>query len=494
MTLKGYSPVHETLATSYGLQKLGLGVLEKLSALMLQAAANSDNTQYTASCVVEFSMHAAQSSRGSVFQERLLSALEEVATFIRYHYPSILGKAYLINPCDEYLACLDVDEELLRETILLKAPEELSEYLGSEIPPRYGGTGKSFAESDLLRASPLDRDSTVHDSLEKPDTTTPAGSKSEEAGMDEAALGPALDTGSKIPEDLDEDEPKLRLIYSESIGPPSIILDPDDLKTAQNLCPDKMGASIYFADSETLVKFGHGVRLAEAEALHLVSTQTTIATPKLVSAYILDDIGYILMSYEPGKPLEEYWDHASEAEQAGVLEQLRDYVTQMQKIQGDFIGGLDRSPCRDGIFEAGYGDYTKYSYGPYESEESFNEGIVQALRDRLLPKVLARENDLESVFFNGEYMLYQTVRGLKDHKIVFTHGDLHPGNMIVRTDGTIVLVDWGSAGFWPEYWEFYRALFNPPWRVSWDRMVEKFIPPHYVEYSVLKRVFGTMWN
>lgn len=253
---------------------------------------------------------------------------------------------------------------------------------------------------------------------------------------------------------METEEQKLRLIYSEIIGPPSIILDPGDLQTANSLCPDKMGARVVFADSETVAKFGHGVRLAEAEAIHLASTRTTIATPRLLSAYILDGVGYIVMSYEPGESLAQYWDRVSKPEQNRVLEQLQDYVNQMREIPGDFIGGLDRSPCRDGIFEAGYGDYTSYSYGPYSSEESFNEGIVQALRDRMRPKVLEREDDIESNFFNSEYMLYQTVRGLKNHKIVFTHGDLHPGNIIVRADGTVVLLDWGLAGFWPEYWEF----------------------------------------
>ena len=149
----------------------------------------------------------------------------------------------------------------------------------------------------------------------------------------------------------------------------------------------------------------------------------------------------------------------------------------MREIPGDFIGGVDGSPCRDGVFEAGYGDYTSYSYGPYPSEESFDEGMIQSLRDRMPLKVLEGEHDIESNFFNSECILYQTVRGLKNHKLVFTHGDLHAGNILVRTDGTVVLLDWGLAGFWPEYWEFYRAMHNPPWRASWDRVVEKFIPP-----------------
>ncbi|KAJ5285189.1 hypothetical protein N7524_000495 [Penicillium chrysogenum] len=500
MKIKGYAPLHEGLTTSRGLAKLGLAVMEKLSVLLMQAAAGSDLHDYSASCVIEFKMrdiqHTKKGERPS--QRKIRKALEELVTYLRHHYPNILGKAYIINPRDEYLASLDIDEALLRDTVLLEDPEDLSRYLGSQIPPRYGGTVELFAGCDLLRSDCLARVPKENTSLQTPESSAAASADIEETWVEKETTASAMNIGRTSPEDLEEgletEEQKLRLIYSETIGPPSIILDPGDLQTADNLCPDKMGARLVFADSETVVKFGHGVRLAEAEALHLASTRTTIATPKLLSAYILDGVGYIVMSYEVGEPLEQYWDRVSQAEQNRLLEQLRDYVNQMREIPGDFIGGLDGSPCRDGIFEAGYGDYTSYSYGPYPSEESFDEGIVQALRDRLPLEMREGEHGIESNFFNGEYMLHQTVRGLKNHKILFTHGDLHPGNIIVRTDGTVVPVDWGSAGFWPEYWEFYRALHNSPWKASWDRMVEKFVPPFYVEHSVIKRVFGTVWN
>jgi Phosphotransferase enzyme family len=488
MTIKGYSAIHPSLTTSKGLVKLGLAAMEKLSMLLLHAAASSDIHDYSTCCVVEFKVNAIQNTKKGQqsFQETLCSALEELAISIRHHYPNILGKAYIINPRGEYLANLDINEALLRDTVLLENPEDLFRYLGSEIPPRYGGTGESLADSDIFPR--LARDPEGSTSVETPEISAAACAEIEEKKETTAST---MDTDS---EGLETEEQKLRLIYSETIGPPSIILDPDDLQKAENLCPGKMGARLVFADSDMVVKFGHGVHLGEAEALHLASTRTTIVTPRLLSAYILDDVGYIVMSYEAGEPLEKYWDRVSKAEHNRVLEQLRDYVDQMREISGDFIGGLDRSPCRDGIFEAGYGDYTSYCYGPYASEESFDEGIIQALRDRLPPKVLERENDIESNFFNSEYMLYQTVRGLKNHKIVFTHADLHPGNILVRTDGTVVLLDWGLAGFWPEYWEFYRAMQSASWRASWDRMVEKIIPPFYVEYSVIRRVFATVWN
>ncbi|KAJ5385469.1 kinase-like domain-containing protein [Penicillium concentricum] len=496
MTIKGHSPIHQSLTTSKGLVKLGIAVMEKLSMLLLHAAASSDLHDYSASCVIEFKIHATQNTEEGQhsFQRKLCNALEELVTFIRYHYPNILGKAYIINPRDEYLAYLDIDDALLRDTVLLKDPEDLGRYLGSQLPLRYGGTGESFAESDFLHSYCLAKEPKENIGLETPETSAAASTDMEKTGVEKETAASAMNAGCTSSEDLETEEQKPRLIYSETIGPPPIILDPGDLQTADDLCPDKMGARLVFADSETVVKFGHGVALSEAEALHLASTRTTIATPRLLSAYILDDVGYIVMSYVAGEPLEQYWDRASQVEKDCILEQLRDYVNQMREIPGDFIGGLDRSPCRDGIFEAGYGDYTKYSYGPYLSEESFDEGIIQALRDRLPPKVLEREHDIESNFFNNEYVLYQTVRGLKNHKILFTHADLHPGNIIVRTDGTVVLLDWGLAGFWPEYWEFYRAMHNQHWRASWGRMVENFIPPFYVEYSVIKRVFAIAWN
>lgn len=73
-----------------------------------------------------------------------------------------------------------------------------------------------------------------------------------------------------------------------------------------------------------------------------------------------------------------------------------------------------------------------------------------------------RPTDPDSFFFNSKYVIQQTVRELKGHEIVLTYGDLHAGNIIFRSDGTVVILDWGLAGFWPEYWEFYRAMFNAP--------------------------------
>ena len=48
------------------------------------------------------------------------------------------------------------------------------------------------------------------------------------------------------------------------------------------------------------------------------------------------------------------------------------------------------------------------------------------------------------------------------HRIVLTHADLHPGNIIIdkRAGGeiTVGIIDWELGGFYPEYWEHLKAL------------------------------------
>lgn len=495
MVIKGYSPIYQSLATTQGIKNLGLGVMEKLAnLLLLHWPETRDTNRYSAACVIEFKTRAVAGTRVEQqhLQSKLRSALEDLATIIRSHYPGVLQKTYIISPCEEYLASLDIPESLWKDTLLLPDARYLHCFLGSQVPPEYGGTGKPLVESDLLRSSSLDNNAARDLDSEMQGRTASPDIEGPEAGM----ANPAFTTNIAItmPITLGSGERGARLICSDFLGIPPFVLNPIDLQRARDICPSKSGSRLALVDSNLVVKYGHDVRLAEAEALYLVYARTTIAAPKIHAAYILDGVGYIDMSYEEGEPLEHYWDRVSEWDQDRVLEQLRDYVDQMRKIRGDFIGGFDRSPCRDGIFEASYGGHKRYSYGPFESEESFNEGVIQALRDRLPPKVRESEHNMESNFFNSEYFLYQAIRELKDHDIVFTHADLHPGNIIVRADGTPVLLGWGLAGLWPDYWEFYRAMHHKPWRASWDRMVEQFIPPSYVEQSVLKRVFATAWN
>jgi aminoglycoside phosphotransferase (APT) family kinase protein len=40
-----------------------------------------------------------------------------------------------------------------------------------------------------------------------------------------------------------------------------------------------------------------------------------------------------------------------------------------------------------------------------------------------------------------------------NHGIVFAHGDLHPGNILIHDGRVAAILDWEMAGWYPEYWE-----------------------------------------
>ena len=192
-----------------------------------------------------------------------------------------------------------------------------------------------------------------------------------------------------------------------------------------------------------IIKYGPRIGVAEAEAMYLVATQTTIPTPRLEAAYRYEGEDYIIISYEHGLSFPYWWDNAPEDQRENAIGQLKDYVSQLRKIKGSFIGGIDHTPCRDAIFDWDHPDRIQ-EYGPYADEQAFNEGIVQALDNRSPP---IENPDPESSGYNIWWQLEKLARSFRNHEIVFTHGDLIGGNMIVREDGTVVLIDWGLSGF-----------------------------------------------
>ena len=63
-----------------------------------------------------------------------------------------------------------------------------------------------------------------------------------------------------------------------------------------------------------------------------------------------------------------------------------------------------------------------------------------------------------------------------DAEIRFTHGDLHPSNIIITSSSpskVIAIVDWEQAGWLPVYWEDCKARFTADYSGEWS---EKYLP------------------
>ena len=68
-----------------------------------------------------------------------------------------------------------------------------------------------------------------------------------------------------------------------------------------------------------------------------------------------------------------------------------------------------------------------------------------------------------------------------DHRIVFTHGDLAPRNILVKGGEVVALIDWEESGWFPEHWEFIKAMWCTGLEgdATWDEAVLGFLTREY---------------
>jgi hypothetical protein len=144
-----------------------------------------------------------------------------------------------------------------------------------------------------------------------------------------------------------------------------------------------------------------------------------------------------------GDPLSSVWALLSNTEKLQVQQQLQAIFSALRGIALPsapatlgFAGKV--KDCRRHIREA-----TNLS-----SEKEFNDFLLVPL----LPRISSQHCEL----------LRSKMKD--DHRIVFTHGDLHPRNIMVARDTeaetvTITgLLEWELGGWYPEHWEYVKAL------------------------------------
>lgn len=105
---------------------------------------------------------------------------------------------------------------------------------------------------------------------------------------------------------------------------------------------------IYKIDATTVVKKGGATQLAEAAAMKLVRSPTSIPVPEVYNAYMDENSknGYI-MEFIEGEVLRDVWDGMDSIQKGKIISQLRSFMTELRTIKGKFIGSVDGSYCSD---------------------------------------------------------------------------------------------------------------------------------------------------
>ena len=236
---------------------------------------------------------------------------------------------------------------------------------------------------------------------------------------------------------------------------------------------------VYKINSQTVVKSGQSVRMSEAETMKFVRERTTIPIPQVLDAYTDEQSGMvrIVMEFIEGDNLDAAWDKYTDAEKESVVSQLHGYMGELRQIKGSFIGSVDGFWCNDHYF-----DNNRGAYGPFADEAAFNQGIVKALKEA---------QPLDWVNFTCD--IFTEV--MDGHEVVMTHNDFDPRNILVRGSQVVALLDWELSGYYPEYWEYCKAMRRPDWETGWvrDRALDRILKPYRKELSVMWNTTEIIW-
>ncbi|RAH65685.1 APH-domain-containing protein [Aspergillus aculeatinus CBS 121060] len=172
-------------------------------------------------------------------------------------------------------------------------------------------------------------------------------------------------------------------------------------------------------------------------------------------------MGYLVMDYIPGRPLDTCWDSLPGDQKTEIAGQVAEMVAALQRIHlpgppgpigkgngngNDTANGNDTGsdtgsdtnskwPCRGRFF-------THYSAGPFASVAAF-EGWFN--RKLAVCKQCRKAGPDVPAFRLGEFVL--------------VHQDISPRNLVLDGDGQVWLVDWADAGAYPPGFET-AALFG----------------------------------
>ncbi|KAH6850630.1 hypothetical protein B0I37DRAFT_428854 [Chaetomium sp. MPI-CAGE-AT-0009] len=218
--------------------------------------------------------------------------------------------------------------------------------------------------------------------------------------------------------------------------------------------------------------------LQEGENMLFVQQSTNVPVPKLYALFHDEKTGYnfLIQEWIPGQKLRTAWKNLDTDQKRAAALQVHRHVDELRSIPSpDYYGGLWGQPPLDMHFNAHYlappEHLEQIISGPHETEEKWTSAMMCCFELR------APYNWPNLYELPVKQRLYQSV--FQGHPSVFTHTKLCTDNLVLREDGTVVMVNWRRSGWYPSYWEYCCAMMTEPnddWTL-WvhDEMLEQYI-------------------
>ncbi|KAI0643873.1 kinase-like domain-containing protein [Trametes meyenii] len=215
-------------------------------------------------------------------------------------------------------------------------------------------------------------------------------------------------------------------------------------------------------------------RPEEAETTRFVRRHTSIPVPIIVDCFTVDGLCWIIMTALPGGPLDPWMNDLKEEDIRRIASQLSMHLAELRAIpppRSGAVSAINNAPiqcCRltvDGR-----------PIGPFASIAEFNAYLCSPTLH------VDRQPGLD------EDHVWRTIRAAQScpHKIVLTHNDLAPRNIMIDEDGNITgILDWECAAWLPEYWEYTKAHFtelvSEPFGGPWNDIMDSIFPQYALE-------------
>ncbi|KAF2759038.1 kinase-like protein [Pseudovirgaria hyperparasitica] len=226
-----------------------------------------------------------------------------------------------------------------------------------------------------------------------------------------------------------------------------------------------------------ILKWSDGTRLEEVQAM-MVARSAGLPVPRVIAYGDHPDTPHalvsILMTRLPGCDLGLVYESLTPAQQetiqketATMLDTIRNWRSPWGK---DRICSITGGPIRSVRVP-------DHIIGPCESETEFNDLLIQP----------ASQHGYASAEAFEEALACARKMQTKLHRIVFTHGDLKHHNIMVHEGRVSGFIDWESAGWYPDYWDYTTAMRYMPEDFWWFKFVSQLGGSKYREEMVYER-------
>lgn len=197
-----------------------------------------------------------------------------------------------------------------------------------------------------------------------------------------------------------------------------------------------------------ILKWSDGTRIEEVLAMQ-VARKAGLPVPRVIRYGDHPDAPHapvsILMIRLPGKELGQVYEELSDEDKRSVLQELKGYLEVMRGWPNPWGGNRICSLLGTAIRSV---RVPNHFAGPFESEQEFNEYLIRFSWSGGFPSEMAYNDALNRAKRMEEL----------PHRVVFTHGDLKHHNILVEGGRITGFLDWESAGWYPDYWDFTTAL------------------------------------